>query len=206
MHDYSIDRHPKEKILFFLALAAILVTPVVNDTMSNAATYFGANTGWTVPLTAFPVFALFGGIYFAFDRYLWKWGWARKVLLVPDLNGTWVCAGQTTMKDGQNTTIDWSGRVTITQSWSKISIHLKTQHSESKSISASLFHEEGVGYRLLYQYSNNPNAKQLELSKHSGSTELLFAENCSTGEGHYFTDRHRRTVGTLKLERKKING
>jgi hypothetical protein len=79
---------------------------------------------------------------------------------------------------------------------------MKTGASMSNSVSASLFHEVGIGYRLLYLYESEPYADQLELGKHSGAAEILFAENCSSGEGNYFTDQHRRTVGTLRLTRK----
>ena len=203
MHDYSIDRHPKEKILFLLAFAAIWFAPKLNSTIATLATDLGVGIGWSSPsITAIPVMGLFSITFLLFDRCLWKIKWFRKILLVPDLNGKWQCLGQTTLKDGVATQTDWEGEFTITQSWSKIFIHMNTDNSQSKSISASLFHEVGVGYRLLYQYNNDPTATHLDLSKHSGSSEILFSENCVGGKGYYFTDQHRRTVGTLSLERK----
>lgn len=202
MHDYSIDRHPKEKILFALAFAAISAAPLLNNLIHRVVTYLEASTGWSSPpITAIPVFGLFVGIYLLFDHHLWKFRWLRKFLLVPDLNGNWTCTGQTTLKNGAPVTIEWAGEITITQSWSKILVHLKTRNSQSKSISASLFHEAGIGYRLLYQYDNDPTADQLDLSKHSGSAEMLFSEDCIQGGGYYFTDQHRRTVGTLNVQR-----
>lgn len=204
MHDYSIDRHPKEKILFVLAFAAISAAPQLNDLIHRLVTYLEVNAGWSSPpVTAIPVFGLFIGIYVLFDRHLWKIRWLRKFLLVPDLNGKWLCSGQTTLKDGASVTYEWTGEMTITQSWSRILVHMNTGNSQSKSISGSLFHEVGVGYRFLYQYNNDPAADQLDLSKHSGSAEILFSEDCKKGAGHYFTDQHRRTVGTLSLQRKR---
>lgn len=82
-------------------------------------------------------------------------------------------------------------------------IHLKTSQSESKSISASIFHEEGVGYRLLYQYNNRPNANELDLNNHSGTSELLFSEDTLLADGSYYTDRHRTTVGKMILRREE---
>jgi hypothetical protein len=202
MHDYSIDRHPKEKILFALAFFAITAAPLINDGISalivqlNQAGIFRASV-----ITAIPVFLVFSAIYFAFDRVLWKVAILRKVLLVPDLNGRWTCTGRTTLQGGQPANLDWNAEITITQSWSRILIHLRTQQSESKSIAASIFHESGVGYRVLYQYTNRPGADQLELRDHSGAAELRFDEACIAGEGYYFTDRHRSTVGTTKLRR-----
>ena len=125
MHDYSIDRHPKEKILFVLAFSAISAAPLLNNLIHRLVTYLEVSTGWSSPpVTAIPVFGLFIGIYFLFDRHLWKIRWLRKFLLVPDLNGKWLCTGQTTLKDGVSVTYDWAGEITITQSWSRILVHL----------------------------------------------------------------------------------
>lgn len=173
MHDYSIDKHPKEKVLFFLALVAITSAPIIKELAEYLVSLLEVSTGWSsAPVVAVPVFGLFAGLYFLFDKYLWKISWFRKVLLVPDLNGKWRCNGHTNLKNAEQVDYDWNATVSITQSWSKILIHLNTSQSESKSISASIYHEAGVGYRLLYQYNNKPNANELDLNNHSGSAEL----------------------------------
>lgn len=204
MHDYSIDKHPKEKVLFFLALVAITSAPIIKELAEYLVSLLEVSTGWSsAPVVAVPVFGLFAGLYFLFDKYLWKISWFRKVLLVPDLNGKWRCNGHTNLKNAEQVDYDWNATVSITQSWSKILIHLNTSQSESKSISASIYHEAGVGYRLLYQYNNKPNANELDLNNHSGSAELLFTEDTVSASGSYYTDRHRTTVGTMILEREK---
>tara|TARA_R110001599_G_scaffold28466_1_gene98433 strand:- start:1340 stop:1954 length:615 start_codon:yes stop_codon:yes gene_type:complete len=204
MHDYSMDKHPKETVLFFLALIAITAAPIIKGLAESLVSLLEVSTGWSsVPVVAVPVFALFAGLYFLFDKYLWKVSWLRKVLLVPDLNGKWSCNGHTSLKNAELADYNWNATISITQSWSKIMIHLKTSQSESKSISASIFHEAGVGYRLLYQFNNKPNADELDLSNHSGSAELLFSEDTTSGSGSYYTDRHRTTVGTMILKREK---
>jgi len=202
MHDYSIDKHPKEKVLFFLALMAISAAPPIKQLADTLIASLEASTGWSsAPVVAIPVFGLFAGLYFLFDKYLWKISWLRKVLLVPDLNGKWACIGHTNLKNAKAVSYDWEATVSITQSWSKILIHLKTQQSESKSISASIYHEAGVGYRVLYQFNNKPNADEIDLNNHSGSVEILFSENTKSAFGSYYTDRHRTTVGTMSLKR-----
>ena len=204
MHDYSIDKHPKEKVLFFLALVAITSAPIIKELAEYLVSLLEVSTGWSsAPVVAVPVFGLFAGLYLLFDKYLWKISWLRKVLLVPDLNGRWSCNGHTNLKNAEQVDYDWKAIVSITQSWSKILIHLKTSQSESKSISASIYHEAGVGYRLLYQYNNQPNASELDLNNHSGSAEILFTEDTASASGSYYTDRHRTTVGTMNLAREK---
>lgn len=204
MHDYSIDKHPKEKVLFLLALIAITAAPVIKGLAEYLVLLLEVSTGWSsAPVVAVPVFGLFAGLYFLFDKYFWKISGFRKMLLVPDLNGKWSCKGHTTMKNAEAVDYNWNATVSITQSWSKILIHLNTGQSESKSISASIFHEAGIGYRVLYQYNNRPNADELDLTNHSGSAELLFSENTDSASGSYFTDRHRTTVGTMMLKREQ---
>lgn len=207
MHDYSIDRHPKEKILFVLAFLAIWAAPHLNSIMRWAVEQLELSMGWNSPmLTAVPVFALFLLLHLLFEKVLWKLKWLRRLLLVPDLNGKWKCQGLTTLRGGVASAHPWDAQMTITQSWSKLLVHIRTPRSESKSVSASLFHEPGVGYRLFYQYSNDPRAGEPDLHRHYGVTELLFVETESKGSGHYFTDQHRQTVGTIQLVKEQEDG
>ncbi|WP_431689433.1 hypothetical protein [Hahella sp. NBU794] len=204
MHDYSIDKHPKQTVLFSLAFIAITTAPIIKELAEIIVSFLKVSTGWSSPpVVAIPVFGLFAGLYFLFDKYLWKISSLRKFLLVPDLNGKWICDGHTSLKNAEPVDFAWNAKISITQSWSKILIHLKTEQSESKSISASIFHEAGVGYRLLYQYNNKPNANELDLRNHSGSAELLFSEDTTSATGSYYTDRHRTTVGTMTLHKEK---
>lgn len=199
MHDYSIDKHPKEKIIFFLAVIAVFITPKIQPLFQSIANYFGIYPGWVLVV---PITFVFGLFYYLFDNRFWKCRFLRKYLLVPDLNGTWQCEGKSIIKNGKPADIGWNGVIKISQSWSKISIVFVGSDSQSMSIAASLFHEHGLGYRLFYQYSNIPKANKAELFTHKGSVELLFDENISTAEGHYFTDQHRSTVGLMNLRKK----
>ena len=202
MHDYAIDRHPKQKVLFLLAFVAIVATPILNSVLVSLTTKVGLAHGWITTVgTVVPVSALFALLYVLFDRHLWKWTMLRRVLLVPDLNGKWECQGRTVLKEGKAVEFNWTGTLTISQSWSKILVHLRTPQSSSRSMSASISHDQGVGYRLLYQYKNEPKAGEEELQIHTGSVEMDFDEGCRVGEGHYFTDSHRNTVGVMELTR-----
>ena len=202
MHDYAIDKHPKQKILYILAFTAITVAPWATRVMDGAVRGTGAYLGLAAPVVnAIPVATVFGILYWCFDRYLWRWRALRRLLLVPDLNGQWIANGATVWRDGQALTEAWTGTVVIVQSWSKISIRLSSGNSSSRSIAASLSHEPGAGYRLLYQFENEPAVAHPDLRPHSGTTDLLFPESCDRAEGSYFTNQNRKTVGELHLER-----
>src|SRR5690625_2471433 len=127
MHDYSIDRHPKEKILFVLALIAMTITPWVNDAFSGIANAVDVQLGWVaVPAVLVPTFLGFILLYLIFDRHLWRVPWLRRFLLVPDLNGEWECQGVTVIRNSAEVEFKWQAIVTIRQSWSKMIIVLRT--------------------------------------------------------------------------------
>lgn len=200
MHDYSMDRHPKEKILFGLAFLAIITTPFINQGFSQIQDTLG---GWTLPLSGVSALMVFGGVFWIFNQYLWKCKFARRILLMPDLNGKWQCQGTTMIQAGNETNHPWKAEIDITQSWSKIIIRMKTKDSISYSTSASVTRLEGQGFKILYHYQNDPTKISETLNKHDGATEIIFNQDCTEGDGHYFTDQHRSTVGSIKLRKIK---
>jgi len=193
-----MDKQPKEKILFTLAFAAILCTPLINESFGKLQATLGS---WTLPLSSVSVFLVFGAVFWVFNEHLWKCKYIRNILLMPDLNGTWECTGSTKIKNGETANYNWTAELTITQSWSKISVRLKTKDSVSHSTAASITRLEGQGFKVLYHYQNSPTAIADNLNKHDGASEIIFDTNCSTGSGHYFTDRHRSTVGKMDLRK-----
>jgi hypothetical protein len=195
-----MDRHPKEKILFGLAFLAIIATPFINQIFSRVQETLG---NWTLPLSSISAFMVFGAVFWFFNQYLWKFRHIRKFLLMPDLNGKWECTGTTMIKEGQETNHAWKAEIDITQSWSKIIIRLKTNNSLSRSTSASVTRLEGQGFKVLYHYQNDPTCINDTLHKHDGATEIIFNQDCTEGEGHYFTDQHRSTVGSLEIRKIK---
>lgn len=150
------------------------------------------------PLSAAVIYTV---LYWLFDRHVWKWAPFCKLLKVPNLAGEWVCDGQTINPDktlGQT----WTARVTIVQSWDRIRIRLKTQQSGSNSIAAALLHDEAEGYRLMYNYRNEPNIDQPELKGHRGFADLTFNRELTRADGEYFNGHGRFTFGTMRLTRK----
>lgn len=144
------------------------------------------------------VFAL---LYALFNKTVWKWRWAVKYLKVPDLSGEWHCTG-TTLDIGGNPIRSWEADVYICQTWDKIRVRLKTHQSGSNSITAALVHDEADGYRLLYNYQNDPNPGEPELRGHVGSANLLFAKSLDCAKGDYFNGYGRPTYGRMELRRK----
>ncbi|KWS40879.1 hypothetical protein [Pseudomonas syringae] len=143
---------------------------------------------------------VFTVLYAIFNKIIWKWPWAVKFLKVPDLSGEWQCTGTSLDQDG-NVRFTWQGIVSITQTWDKIRVRLKTAQSSSTSITAALSYDEADGYSLLYNYKNDPKPGEPELKGHQGSANLVFSKVLDTASGDYFNGYGRPTYGRMELKR-----
>ena len=112
---------------------------------------------------------IFGVLYWLFERYIWGWRPVGQLLKIPDLRGTWRCTGQSIEPDGSPGQ-HWKGIITVSQSWDKIRVRLKTARFGSNSISAALLHDNIDGYSLLYHYQNE--------SRDRKSTRLNSSHQC----------------------------
>lgn len=154
------------------------------------------------PIVVWPVTAgaVWIGLHWLFANYAWKWPGIAAAINVPDLSGTWRVAGKS-LDEQKNTTYEWAGVITITQTWEKLKVCLRTSQSASFSISAALVREPGAGFRLTYPYLNEPRVDQPELRTHVGFADLLFAQNLKSAEGDYFNNKGRTTQGVMRLDR-----
>ncbi|WP_125250284.1 hypothetical protein [Leptospira meyeri] len=155
-----------------------------------------------IPTLSIPIFTVFILAYLSLDKYLWKIKYFRKLFLVPDLNGIWEIKGLTVFRNGDKTNFEWNGQVIIKQSWSKITIILKTKTSKSESISASIISKPGSGYLLVYSYENKPEIGVEELNYHIGLTSMEINLECNSGSGEYFTNHSRQTSGKMEWLKK----
>lgn len=145
--------------------------------------------------------AVFSVLYWLFNNYIWRWSKVGMILRVPNLSGEWQCQGETLNPDG-TMRFEWSGTVTIVQSWDKLRVRLKTTQSGSNSITAALLYDDAEGYRLLYNYRNDPKIDQVELSSHLGFADVLFSKDLRAARGSYFNGHGRFTFGNLQLSRR----
>lgn len=185
------------------SLAALISGGIVFVILS--AVDLAAALGWPInlPPTILSLAgagAVYGVLYWLFDRRIWKFRPLAKLLKVPDLSGKWECVGTPV---NSPSAAPWKGKVTIIQSWDRLRIHIETKTSVSDSLSAALLHDEAAGFRLMYHYSNTPrvSAKAQMLAPHHGFAELVFAPGEQSASGDYFNGRGRNTFGTMVLTR-----
>ena len=128
------------------------------------AKHFGFND-IIPPLVLWPIGAgtIYVALYRFFESQFWRNKYINGALKVPDVEGTWQIEGHKLREDGR-IELEWSGPMTIVQSWDSIRIHLKTANSESDSISAAIICDKSIGYNLIYTYQNCPEADQTHLA------------------------------------------
>lgn len=194
MHPYATGRPPT--LMYWIAAGASLVAGAMAWGAAAGSNTLGLSIGGPSGV------AVFLGLYWFFDTCCWKWGCIRRHLLVPNLNGTWACDGLSMFRRGRRVDYPWTAEITIRQSWTRIIVRQRGAKSKSRSVAASLRHEPGAGYRLIYQYENEPELGEPELDRHFGTCDLVFDEDGETADGRYFTDWPRMTAGQMLLTRK----
>ncbi|WP_286963085.1 hypothetical protein [Methylobacterium sp.] len=202
-HEYSIvGGYNRSKIGHWIGGISVLVSSIVVSLvlfLIDVAKRLGFND--TIPpLILWPIGAgtIYVALYWFFESRFWRNRYVNAALKVPDVEGTWQIEGQKLREDG-SIELEWSGSLTIVQSWDFIRIYLKTATSESDSISAAMMYDKSIGYKLMYTYRNRPKADQPHLAAHNGYAELLFDPQLRVAEGDYFNGRGRYSYGTMKL-------
>ncbi|WP_342154673.1 hypothetical protein [Methylorubrum sp. SB2] len=204
-HEYSvIGGFNRAKVGHSIGVVSAIISSGVVTLfllLVQIAKYFGY--GERIPaLILWPLGAatIYAGIYWYFEKHGWKISAVSSFLKVPNLDGKWHCKGRKLNPDG-SVELEWTGVLTIVQSWDQIRLYLKTGDSGSDSISAALLHDASIGYKLMYTYKNQPRPDKPHLAPHTGYAELLFDPDLKSAEGDYFNGRGRYSFGTMELSR-----
>ncbi|QQO07574.1 hypothetical protein [Breznakiella homolactica] len=201
MHEYSTDNRKRERVIFWLAMASIIITPGINWIISKFTNLFRNYIEITYTVTSVLIFTI---LYFFFNKIVWRF--CYKFLKIPNLNGIWKCKGHS-FNYKTDEEYDWDSEICIKQEWDKIGITQKTADSDSfsTSIIGGLKIEDNDEILLSYVYSNTPRSHTPNLLRHEGLVKLRFNKNLCTASGDYFNDPSRNTYGTMSLEKKDGN-
>jgi hypothetical protein len=192
MHAYSNSCNSRRPIIFVIAFAAIAICPVVNSVVSQVQI--------VGPIASS---SLYYGAFALVDRFAWKLPWLNRLFGTPDLSGDWKVEGNTSGADGIERS--WNAVVTVTQTWTRISVVLVTQTSTSVSKVAGLQLLPGQGCRLIYTYDSQRTVDEASLIDHRGTCELQFEKHGKLATAYYFTDRNRKTVGSMTWTKQEGN-
>ncbi len=149
--------------------------------------------------TAFLTALLFFILYYSFNHWIWKSKYISKFLKFPNISGDWVCKGESSFEN-----LSWQAQVKITQTWDRMRIVLITDKSSSESVSAAIIYDDIKGYRLVYNYRNQPDSLDDEsLKTHIGFVELKLDLDKNQASGNYYNVSGRKTFGNFIWTRKK---
>lgn len=115
----------------------------------------------------------------AFDLWIWKWKWISKLHGVPVLANAY--DGE--LKSSYNERKKYKGRLTVKQTFTKISLKYKSDESSSFSIIADIIDDHDVN-QLIYTYQNDPKANIQERSPIHHGTAILNIDNIDKIEGN----------------------
>jgi hypothetical protein len=203
-HEYSVVGHSRTTVGRYLGMAAAAVAAAsasLSVALADAFTSLGL-TGWEQQVGAVSITAAlaYAGIHWGFNKFGWKQ--ACWFMQFPNIDGVWECKGETWSEDGA-APAEWSGSVTVSQTWEKLRVHLRTKQSSSNSVSAALVPEPDGSWMLLYSYRNEPRiGEPAEMKPHLGYCEMRFAPDLRHADGDYFNVRGRRTAGRMTLTRR----
>jgi hypothetical protein len=200
MHEYTVKGHPREKIIFSIATISIFLSPYISE-LCNYIVNDTLNFNLSVAVSGS---AIFGILYFAFGKVIWKTKLFASIFNYPNLNGEYEIEAISLLNPSGNE-VNWKGVMKIQQSWDKLIITLKTENSTSysKSIVGAIRHVPSLHYELYYHYENIPGCSQNELDRHEGLCNVCFEEHLNSGEAYYFNNiKERKSYGTMKLKRR----
>jgi SMODS-associating 2TM, beta-strand rich effector domain len=193
MHPYSTNSEERSRIPFFVACIAFLLAWVVAALVKKVH-----SIPFYVEIPG--TFTLYGVLLEVLRSYCWRWKWLRStgIVSVPDLDGEW--HGHVTSSFGQAAK-QHPVKVNISQNWTHMAIHLRTDGSRSRSVVASLYvaDDETV---LSYIYENEPNVTaKLTMHAHGGTATLFATEGDCKLAGDYYSGRDRNNHGQIVLRR-----
>lgn len=203
-HEYAIlGGVNRASIGRYLAILAALVAAAVGAGVLSLVD-IAKRFGWAQQAPALVLWPLTAGVVYAFLYWLfdnWMWKWLSRWLKVPNLGGTWQCEGQGMHAD-KSPGAAWSAEVIIVQTWDRIRLRMKTAQSTSSSFAAAVAYDRADGFKLFYNFRNEPGIGEGELHAHRGCAELSFAPDLKSATGGYFNGHGRYTFGIMKLNRK----
>lgn len=164
MHSYEVEG--RGRVAVALAVASILIIWLLHAGLDSV----DFEPQWWLSVPSFA--GCYSGLHWLFDRYVWRVGLLGRLKLVqlPDLNGRWIGEVKSSYRpDGRAHSVS----VIILQRWSKILVRLESEHSRSRSVSASLRTVDLLNPELSYQYVNEPRSNApATMEMHRGTATL----------------------------------
>lgn len=217
MHQYSIDRKIREKIIYIIVTLSVVISMLLTNAFANKFAnldgFIASSSELTEIITIIKITELvpnfFGvpAIYWilskSFDKWLWKAKLIKRILNVPDLNGIWKGS---LISSYNNQSICM--KLEIKQTWNKIECTSYFDKSMSTSNVAAIYTEDSGGPVLYFGFHNQSNDVTNKMQSYDGYNILHISDGKLSGK--YFNDRPnpKKTItggnlGTIELSLNK---
>jgi SMODS-associating 2TM, beta-strand rich effector domain len=198
MHSYSVDSAERRIVPYYLAVVALAATFAVRAVVQR----FGFDAGSIYVPSGF---AVYGFLYWAFDRFLWKFGLLHRcgIVRVPDLNGTW--SGE--LRSSHSRLLKpHEVSLRVHQTWSTVLFTLESSTSISRSAMANFIRPSPGEFELRWEYQAEAKPPSSPNNfNHRGVTRLRVPTSGSSVlpdvAGDYYTQHGRDSSGTISLRR-----
>lgn len=209
MHPYATHT-TRWRTIGGLMFVAVILSGGINTALGAVGRQLGFQAG------SISVFAIFGLLYTAFDRFLWRWPLVQRFISPPNLNGEWVgeinSSYQPTAADTDDSQqpdggqpIDGETQMSISQRWSSIEVEVINPGSSRSESTSGTFRTHKNDPELLFTYVNKPIGEAASrLSMHEGTNTLRYTESVDNNDvlkGEYYTDEQRNNHGTMRFTR-----
>lgn len=199
MHPYVTDSNERRLVPLLLAALSMICSWGLYEILM----LIQISPPWWFDMPS--LMGFYGLFYAAFDKWLWRISFIRRIGLVkvPVLAGRW--EGQVTSSfdehQGQLEAV-----IQVHQTWTRIRIDLETKNSKSFSQTASIITEISDSALIAYDYLNEPKAHStMTMHTHRGFARHTWCvvNGRETFDGEYYSGRDRGTFGTLHFKRSK---
>ncbi|MFZ7137883.1 MAG: hypothetical protein ACOWW1_05645 [archaeon] len=199
LHTCSNDLQNNSKIyLFSLILSIFTFFILLIPTYATLEAFF--NTTIPIWIETPSIIGLYGCFNKLFDKFLWKCDAIRWFGLpkIPDLNGVWTVNILSSHNDG----VQKQAEATISQTFSKFCMVIKTDESVSQTTMAAIELENPIFRTITYTYICKPLANSKPtMNIHEGTGRLEILEGDTKLKGYYYSGRGRQNFGDIDLQK-----
>lgn len=152
--------------------------------------------------TGFTTVGLFWGLYFS---YAWRWPCFKKILYIPDVNGTWIGYLESSWRNEQKEKLPPMKFVlVIRQTWLTISVKAFTDSQKTNSHIEKFIFDNSQGTKILaYLYAEVDNSPEGDSRKGAAELDLVESKDIKILEGKYWTYKTHGTVSVNRISSKE---
>jgi len=192
VHAYATDTTDRKVLPVIIGIIAVAIAVAIHSVLTH----------WRIVIPWFmdfpSILALYWLLYALWNAVVWRWRvgpW--NLSQIPDLSGSWA-GSLTSLPENRELKCE----LRIKQTWSAMSLEMRTATSTSWSTMAAVFSKGSPHFGVRYEYTNEPGVlSEPAMQIHKGTAQLRYLPEGNRLKGDYYTGRGRSTFGSLEFAR-----